>query len=177
MASSTVAFGSVGVRRRLADHAIGADEPRDIVHVPVGMVAFEAFVDPDDLSCVERGGESRFGLRLGPAIAVGVQQSLARGEECALAVVIDGATFEHEVERLGRRSGEACDVASDRVVAGEVELAAPAVGLEAERHMAIGPAREDGARVAQPDVPGISLARSRPRRRPLRGPRLRLRHR
>ena len=38
------------------------------------------------------------GLRLGPAIAIGVEQGLARREQRAFAVMLDRAAFQHEIE-------------------------------------------------------------------------------
>ena len=90
--------------------------------------------------------------RLGPAVAVGIEQRLPRRQDRALAVVVDRAAFEHEVEAADGRAGEARDVVADGGVVGQVVLAAPAVGLEAQRDGAVGRARKDRSGVAQPDV-------------------------
>ena len=89
---------------------------------------------------------------LRPAVAVGVEQRLARGQHRALAVVVDGAAFQHEVEALHGRIGDARDVVADRRVVRQIVLAAPAVGGKAQRDAPDVRARENRPRVAQPDV-------------------------
>ena len=69
-----------------------------------------------------------------------------------VAVMLDGAAFQHEVECADRRAGESRDVVADRGVAGQIELAAPAIGPESERDRAVLGAGEDRAGVAQPDI-------------------------
>ena len=66
--------------------------------------------------------------------------------------MIDRAAFQHEVEMADRHAGQARDVVADGCVVGELVFAAPAVGLEAQREQALGPAREDRPGVAQPDI-------------------------
>ena len=147
-----LAVGIVVARRRLADDAARADEARDVVDMAVGVVVLQALVDPDDLPGAEGFAERRFGLRLGPAVAVRVEQRLPRGQHRALAVVVDGAALQHEVEALDGRIGDARNVVADRRVIGQIVLAAPAVGGKAQRHVPDVRARKDRPRVAQPDV-------------------------
>src|SRR5262245_42671182 len=93
-----------------------------------------------------------FGLILGPAIAVGVQQDLAGGEDGALAIMLNRAAFQHEAELLHRRASEPGDVVAHAVVAGKVELSSPAVELESQRNHALPALRKYGAGIAEPDV-------------------------
>ena len=118
----------------------------------VGVVVGEALIEPNDLARAEGLAQRGLGLLLAPAVAVGVEQSLARGEHGALAVMVDGAAFEHEVEFPRANARQLGDVVANGRVVGQVELAAPAVGLESERDRALLVPREDRAGVAQPDV-------------------------
>ena len=59
--------GGVGVvcaGRHLADDAGGSREAGDIVHVTVGVVAREPFVDPEDLFGAHGGAQCGFSVRL-----------------------------------------------------------------------------------------------------------------
>ncbi len=142
----------IGARRRLADDAARRHEAGDIVDVPVGVIVLQAFVDPDDLARAERLAKCGFGDLLGPAVAVGIEQRLARRQDRALAVMIDGAAFEHEVEAADGLARKARDVVADRRVVGKIVFAAPAVGREAKSGEAVGRHRKDRSRVAQPDI-------------------------
>ena len=138
--------------RRLADDAARRDEARDVVDMAVGVVVLQALVDPDDFPGSESLGQRLLGGGFRPAVAIGIQQRLPRRQDRALAIVIDGAAFEHEIEAADRRCGKARNVVADRRVIGQIVLAAPAVGFEAQRHGALVTTREDGAGIAQPDV-------------------------
>ena len=94
----SLGIGVVGAGRRLADHAAGPDEAGDGIDMAVGMVVQEAVVEPDDLARAERLAQRRFGLRFGPAVAIVIEQGLAGGEDRAVAVMLDGAAFQHEIE-------------------------------------------------------------------------------
>src|SRR5690606_33948685 len=80
---------------RLADDPPGSDEAGDVVDVAVGVIVEQAFVDPDDLARAESLPERGFGFIFRPAVAVGVQQGLARRQDRTLAIVIDGTAFEY----------------------------------------------------------------------------------
>ena len=69
-----------------------------------------------------------------------------------VAVLVDSAAFEHEIEFPGPVAGKLGDVVADGLIVGEVELAAPAIELEAEREPVPVAPREDRAGIAQPDV-------------------------
>lgn len=67
------------------------------------------------------------GVGLGPAgVAVLVQQALARRQDRALAVVIQGAAFQDEVVTRRRNAGEFGDLIGHLVIMRIVVLAAPA---------------------------------------------------
>ena len=144
--------GVVGAGRRLADNAGRPDEAHDIVDMPIGVIVLEAFVDPDHRLGAERPVKCCFGFSLRPAVAIGVEQGLAGGKHGALAVMIDGAAFQNKFEAQNRPTSEAGDVVADRRVVGQIELAAPAVGLEPESDRAVVSLREDRASVAEPDI-------------------------
>ncbi len=145
-------IGIVGAGRRLADDAAGRDEPRHIVDMAVGVIMGEALVEPDDLARAEGVVQRGLGLALAPAIAVGVEEGLPRGEHRAVAVMVDGAAFEHEVEFPRADARQLGDVVANGRVVGKVELAAPAIGHESQRDGALVASRKDRTGVAQPDV-------------------------
>ena len=139
-------------RRRLADDAAGADEAGDVVDMTVGVVVLQALVDPDDLLGAEGFAERGLSLRLGPAIAVGIEQRLPRRQDGAFPVMVDGASLQNEIEPLHGGVGDARDFVADRRVVGQVVLAAPAIRGEAESDAPDVRARENWSRIAQPDV-------------------------
>ena len=142
----------VGAGGRLADDATRTDEARKRVDMAVGVVVQETSVDPENAFGAERLAERGFGLGLGPAIAVLVEQSLPRGEDRAVAVLLDGAALEDEIEFAHRHAGKLGDVVADGRVLGQIELAAPTVGHESQGHRAAFAAGKDRPGVAQPDV-------------------------
>jgi hypothetical protein len=82
-------------------------------------------------------------------IAIGVEQALARGDDQPGAVAIDRAAFQHPVARRRRDTAILGQPRADRIVAGQVVFAAPAVELEQPRRSVAG---DDRAGVAQPDI-------------------------
>ena len=145
-------IGVVGAAGRLAHDAPRCHETGDVVDVAVGVVVLETFRDPDDGPGAERFTERPLGLGLRPAVAVGIEQRLARRQDRAFAVVVDRSAFQDEAEAAHRHARQARNVAADGCVVGQLVLAAPAVGLEAQRNWAARTARKDRPRVAQPDV-------------------------
>ena len=156
--------------RRLADDAAGPDEARDVVDVAIGVIVLQALVDPDDLAGAERFAERRFRLRLRPAVAVGIEQRLPRRQDGALAVMVDGAALQHEVEALHGRVGDARDVVADRRVVRQVVLAAPAIGGKAQRDRARCACAQKSAPCRAARCRRSAPARSRRRRRAPRAP-------
>ena len=167
-------IGVVGAARRLADHAAGPDKPGDGIDMAVGMVVQESVVEPDDPARAERLAERRFGFRFGPGVAIVIEQGLAGGEDGAVAVMLDGAAFQHEIEFEGRRAGEQRDVVADRGVAGQVELAAPAIGPESQRNRRHARCGRRSGRYRGARYRHSAQERSRPRRRARLGPKPRL---
>src|SRR5262245_47239059 len=173
-----VGIGIVGTGRGLAHDARGSDETREHVDMSVGVVVAKSAFEPDDLARAEGLAQRGFRLLLVPAIAVGVEQGFAGGDEGAFAVMLDGAAFEHEIEAADGRAGKTRDLVSDDGVVREVELAAPAIGLESEGDGAVRRTRKDRTGIAQPDIAvtgGNELGRI-PECRARRGLRLRTRH-
>ena len=76
ISSRISALGSSAPAGRLADDAAGPDEAGERVDMAVGVVVQQAVVEPDDLARAEGLAQRGFGLRLGPAIAIGVEQGL-----------------------------------------------------------------------------------------------------
>src|SRR5262245_13236708 len=120
--------------------------------MPVGVVVAKTTFEPDDLSRAEGLAQRRFGLPLAPAVAICVEQGFAGGNEGAFAVMVDSAAFENEIEAADGRAGKPRDLVADNGVVGEVELAAPAIGLEFEGDGPVRRSREDRTGVAQPDI-------------------------
>ena len=142
----------------------GSDEARHIVDMTIGVVVSETLIEPNDLARAEGLVKRSFGLLLAPIVAVGVKQSLAGGEDHAGPVLVDSATFEHEIEFSGLVAGKLGDAVADGLIVGEVELAAPSIELEAECEFVPVAPREDRASIAQPYV--AVQAHERTRRRP-----------
>ncbi len=117
------------------------------------MIVDQAFVDPDNLLCIERLTQRRFGCFLAPSIAVGIQEGLTRCQERSLAVVIDSAALKDKLEPANLRSGNARHVVTDRRIVGQVVLAPPTIDPKAQGDSPVGTARKDWARIAQPDIP------------------------
>src|SRR4029079_9304913 len=161
----------VGAERRLAYDMPRGDEARDIVDMTIGVVVLEAAVQPDDLLRAEGMAKSGFGFRLRPTVAVRVKKHLARRENRALAVMLNGAAFQHESEFADRRAGQVGNLVANWCIVGQVELASPAIALESERNGALSVPRKDRTRIAEPDVSvfrrhhlgRLSQARPRPR--------------
>src|SRR5690242_9330007 len=145
-------IGIIGAGRRLADDAAGGDEARHIVDMAVSVVVSETLSEPNDLARAEGVVKRSFGLLLAPIVAVGVEQSLAAGKDRAGPVLVDGASFEHEIEFPDPDARKLGDVVADDLIVGEVELAAPAIELEAEREFVAVAPREDRPGIAQPYV-------------------------
>src|SRR4029078_6999624 len=120
--------------------------------MPVGVIVLEAFIDPDHRLGAEGKAKCCFSFSVGPGAAIGIEQGLAGGEHGALAVMVHGAALQDKIETQNGPSGEAGDVVADRRVVGQMELAAPSVGLEPESDRAVVSPGEDRAGVAEPDI-------------------------
>ncbi|MNE29203.1 hypothetical protein D3C80_1226770 [compost metagenome] len=97
----------------------------------VGVIVQQAVAQPDHNLGAHSIGERSLGGFGSPAgVAVLVQQALARGQDGALAVVVQGAAFEDKVVTRGRHTGKLGDLIGDLVVVRIVVLAAPAVDAE-----------------------------------------------
>src|SRR5262245_10468354 len=145
-----IGIGIVGAARGLAHDARRSDETREHVDMPIGMVVAKAALEPDGLARAEGLAQCRLGLLLVPAVAICVEQGFAGGEKSTFAVMLDGTAFENEIEAADGRTGKLRDVVADDGVVREVELAAPAIGLESEGDGAVRRSREDRTDVAQP---------------------------
>ena len=137
---------------RLADNHARGNEAREIVDMAVGVVVGQPLADPDHLLRAECLGQRRLRVLLRPAIAVGVEQRLRRGENGALAVMLDGAALQHEIELPLRHARKLGDLAAHEGIVRHVEFAAPSVGLEAHGHGLAARPREDRAGVPEPDI-------------------------
>ncbi|MNE41820.1 hypothetical protein D3C80_1359160 [compost metagenome] len=117
----------------------------------VGVVVQQAVAQPQHLLGAQGLREGGLGRLLRPAgVAVAVQHALARGQHCALAVVVHGAALQNEVVTGQGDARLFADLVGDLVIVRQVVLAAPAVedeGLSRGRAGA-----EDRPGVAQPDV-------------------------
>ena len=69
-------------------------------------------------------------------VAVGVEQALLGGDGKAGAVDVDRAAFQDPVGAADVQPGALAEPAADRVVAGQIVFAAPAVEAEADRRLA-----------------------------------------
>ncbi|MNQ43820.1 hypothetical protein D3C85_575600 [compost metagenome] len=127
------------------------DEAGQVVDVAVGVVVQQAVAQPDHHLGADRGGQSGLGVGLAPVlVAVPVQQALARSQDRAFAVVIQGAAFEDEGMAGRWHARELGDLVGDLVVVRIVVLAAPAVEAKGLSRLRAGV--EDRAGVTQPDV-------------------------
>ncbi len=115
----------VGAGRGLADDAARANEADERIDMAVGMVVEEALVEPDDFPRAEGLAQRRFRFAFRPAIAIVIEQGLSRGEDRALAVMLDGASFQHEVELADRYAGKPRDVVADSGVVREDRTCRP----------------------------------------------------
>lgn len=115
-----------------ADHGVFTDEADDVIDVAVGVVAFDAFFEPDDVGHAEHGLE--FFLDLGlvarfAAVAVGIEQDGLGGEEQAFAVGFDGTALKNHVGGEALHFQGSRRLFRDQVVEFIGELAAPGVEL------------------------------------------------
>ncbi len=86
------------------DDRIWSDEAGEVVDVTVGIVAEDAFAEPDRVRCTEVVGEELFVVGAGHAwIALldFAEQAFFRGEERAASVDVDGAAFEDDAGAVG----------------------------------------------------------------------------
>ena len=93
-----------------------------------------------------------FGLRLRPAVAVGVEQRLARRQDGALAVVVDRAALQHEVETAARPYRRCAQRRRRRSHRRAGRTCRPSCWSQSAGQRAPVRARENRAGVAQPDV-------------------------
>ena len=111
---------------RLADDQARRHEAREVVDMAVGVIVRQPLVDPDRLLGAERFSQRRLRLLFLPAVAVRVEQCLSGGENGALAVMLDGAALQHEIELPHGHVRKPRDVAAHGGVVGQVVFAAPA---------------------------------------------------
>src|SRR5690606_29017221 len=79
-------------------HLAGTHEAAKIVDVPIGFVVVQAFRQPDDLVDCQMLAEQRLDLStVQVRVAVWVEQAFFGGDQCALTINVNGATFQHEV--------------------------------------------------------------------------------
>lgn len=134
-------FGKMFVGRvgtgNVGNGVVGAEAGKG-VDVSVGVVACEiAMMQPKHLSGVEKAEELLLDVvRSEHVVAVGGEQTGGGGEDCATAVGLDAAAFEHEVEVGLVGAGEdaaVTEVAIDAVVVIGCEFHTPPVELEVEQ--------------------------------------------
>ena len=142
------------------DHGVLRHEPGQVVDVPVSIVAHDAVAQPDDLADAEVVAQP--GLDVVSCqcrVAVRVQQTLFGCHQCAGAVDLDRAAFQHHVDRFAGDAERFRHLRRDRVV--EIEwriLAAPGVEPEIQREAlrALRPVTRDEYRsvIAAPGIVG-----------------------
>ena len=99
----------------------------------VGMVVEQPVAEPDDALEAEVALQPLLDLRRVEAgVAVGVEQALLGGEDGARSVAVDRAAFEDPVGRGRAGRPRRSEALADRVVAGQVIFAAPAVEGEVD---------------------------------------------
>ena len=148
----------LGVWLDAGDEAVGFVETGHVVDVTVGVVADYAFAEPVDVGDAEVITQGLLNLVFGQAgVAVGVEQALLAGEQCTLAVDVDGAAFEDHIAHEAAEFKGFFDAGGDFVieVVGRVFVAPGIVGPVSEGDLAgFEVFNEDGAVVAAPRVVG-----------------------
>ena len=108
--------GSAGSSQTVQRDDAGAQEARDVVDVPVGLVVEDAAPEPDHP--LDRRGTRRSSSsicsRVELRVAVVVQQALLGREQRALAVDVDRAALEHERRAVAVRALDLRDLRARR---------------------------------------------------------------
>ena len=121
--------GVLGVVFHYADHGVGIDEPGQVVHVTVGVVARDAVPQPKNVPNAKIFPQGA--LDLLPAqlrVPVAVQQAGLGGEQGPGPVHVQGSPFQHHPRRHHREAQLLPDPGGDGVVRLEGRvLSAPGV--------------------------------------------------
>ncbi len=116
----------------------------------IGVVVEQPVAEPDHLRKAEVFLQPMDDIVAGqPRIAVVVEQALLGGDDQPRPIAVDCAAFENPVARLGLDPARFRQPLADRVIAGQIIFAAPAIEAEQPR---FGLRHHDRAGIAQPDV-------------------------
>ncbi len=119
----------------------------------VGMVVDQAVAQPDDPRRAQIAHQPFFDLLLVEAgIAVRVEQALFGGDEDARPVTVDRSALQDPVGGSARQAGILAKTRTDRVIAGQLIFAAPAVEPEIDAAPLLARTDDDRCGVADPDV-------------------------
>jgi hypothetical protein len=159
-----VLVGGIGLVRH--EHRVGGDEPRDVVHVAVRVIAHASLAQPDHPADAEPLGEDALvvgAAHPGIALLHRREQAFLGRQQQAGAVAVDRASFEHDpLDRVGRlhrrvarKTGDPGDVLADLGVVGVVVVLGPRVEAPVDQLRAAGGiVHHGGPRVAGPDAVG-----------------------
>src|SRR5690606_8091796 len=135
----------------------GPHEAADIVDMAVRLILIDTAAEPDEFFDGEIVRKHRLDLLSREAgIAVRIEKAFLGGEECALAICMDGAAFEHDGRAVAVHALDLRDLGGDEIVLvpGEIEAAIePAPGIEYPvdgTHATLPVHDEGGAAIAHP---------------------------
>lgn len=119
--------GAAGVNG--GDDRLVGGEPGEIVDMTVGVIAFDAVFEPEDLGRSQGLAEAVLDVYLGKrGIPVGVEQDSLGGEELPIAVDLNGSSFQnHPAVNQWKVEGFCDEIGNGIIEIVWVELVAPAI--------------------------------------------------